>query len=79
MVDKRKKAGYGDRRWETEPGGRRLETVDEREEMRDRKCETRDERQEMCDRRHRQVEWERRHWTRGVRQEAWEGDLRHEI
>ena len=47
MVDKRKKAGYGDRRWETEPGGRRLETVDEREELRDRKCETRDERQEM--------------------------------
>ena len=40
MVDKRKKTGYGDRRWETEPGGRR-------EEMRDRKCETRDERQEM--------------------------------
>ena len=33
MVYKRKKTGYGDRRWETEPGGRRLETVDEREEM----------------------------------------------
>ena len=25
------------------------------------------------------MEWERRHWTRGVRQEAWEGDLRQEI
>ena len=46
MVDKRKKAGYGDRRWETEPGGRRLETVDEREEY-----ETGDVRQEMRDRR----------------------------
>ena len=42
MVDKRKKTGYGDRRWETEQGGRRLETVDEREEMRDRRYGTGD-------------------------------------
>ena len=49
MIYKRKKTGYGDRRWETEPGGRRLETVDEREEMRDRRQEMRDKRCETGD------------------------------
>ena len=49
--------------------------------MRERRCETGDVRQKMRDRRHRQVEWERRHWTRGVRQEAGKetGDVRLEI